>query len=440
MDKRQAAFAVLTSLKKHGYEAYFAGGSVRDRELGITPKDFDIATSAVPEQIQKLFPKTIPVGVQFGVILVLEGGHNVEVATFRTEGGYADGRRPDAVKFATLEEDAKRRDFTVNGLYWDGESDGCIDRVGGVEDLKRKVIRCIGEPDVRFNEDHLRMLRAVRFAVQLGFEIEPATFDSVKRNAKLIEKISPERVRDELSKLLTSPAPARGIRLLDECGLLELILPEVPLMKGVEQPPQYHPEGDVYVHTLLLMEQLKNAELELAWGCLLHDIAKPNTFERAADRIRFHGHDTIGAEMTEKILRRLHCSNDLIRVVCALVLEHLKFKDTLKMKKSTLKRFLAIERFDLHLKLHYIDCNASHKDFSAFEFCTEKYEEFLKEPPPVKLPISGEDLIGMGFAPGPEFKKILTSVEDQILEGAFTEREDALAFVKKNFPPPKKST
>jgi len=435
MDKRTAAFGVLSHLKKLGFEAYFAGGSVRDRELGLVPKDFDIATAALPDQVQKAFEKTIPVGVQFGVILVLAEGHTVEVATFRTEGSYKDGRRPDGVQFSTLQEDARRRDFTVNGLYWDGVSKDCIDQVGGVADLKKKIIRCIGEPDKRFEEDHLRMLRAVRFAAQLGFDIEGKTFESIVRHADLVRKISPERIRDELSKLLTSPNPARGIRLLDESGLLDKVLPEVPLMKGVEQPPQYHPEGDVYVHTLLLLEQLCNAELELAWGCLLHDIAKPNTFERAADRIRFHGHDKIGADMTEEILRRLHYSNDLVRVVTALTAEHLKFKDAMAMKKSTLKRFLGIERFDLHLELHRIDCNASHKDLRAFEFCKAHYEDFKKLPPPVKLPISGEDLKAMGFVPGPEYKKILLAVEDAILEGTLSEREDALAFVKKHFAP-----
>ena len=438
MDKRQAAFNVLKTLKQKGFEAYFAGGCVRDRVLGVEPKDYDIATIARPEQIQALFPRTLPVGVQFGVILVLEEGVTVEVATFRTEGGYADGRRPGQVTFSTLDEDAQRRDFTVNGLYWDGKSEGCIDRVGGVADIGKKIIRCIGEPDVRFGEDHLRMLRAVRFAVQLGFEIEPATFASIQKNAALILKISPERIRDELSKLLTSPAPARGIRLLDASGLLEHILPEVPVMKGVEQPAQYHPEGDVYVHTLLLMEQLSNAELELAWGCLLHDIAKPDTFDRAADRIRFHGHDLIGAQKSEVMLRRLHYSNDLIRVVCALVLQHLKFKDTFKMKKSTLKRFFAMERFDLHLELHRIDCGASHGDLTAYDFCKEKYAEFLLLPPPVKSPISGEDLKALGHNPGPEFKKILTAVEDAILEGTLSTRDEALAFVQKNFPSPSK--
>jgi poly(A) polymerase len=437
MTKQEAAFQVLNELTKHGHEAYFAGGCVRDRVRGVAPKDFDIATNARPEAVQKIFPKTIPVGVQFGVVLVMQHSHSVEVATFRTEGNYRDGRRPDAVEFATLAEDAKRRDFTVNGLYWDGKSEHCIDLVHGIADLNQRIIRCIGKPDERFGEDHLRMLRAVRFAVQLGFEIEPATFESIRKHAALIQKISPERIRDELAKLLTSPQPARGMRLLDESGLVQYILPEVLLMKGVEQPPQYHPEGDVYVHTMLLMEQLNEVELALAWGCLLHDIAKPNTFERAADRIRFHGHDRIGAEMTEKILRRLHYPNDLIRVVAALVAEHLKFKDTFKMKQSTLKRFFAMERFDLHLELHRIDCNASHKDFQAYEFCKKHYAEFLAQPPPVKLPISGEDLKLMGFPPGREYKTILTAVEDAILEGTLSTREEALAYVKTHFPPPK---
>jgi poly(A) polymerase len=433
MDKLKQALRLLETLKKHGHTAYFNGGSVRDRLLGKTPKDYDIASSATPEQVQKIFPRTVLVGAQFGVVVVVEDGENFEVATFRSEGNYQDGRHPGTVAFSTIEEDVKRRDFTVNGLYWDGYSEKPVDLVGGQEDLAKKVIRTIGNPRDRFLEDHLRLLRAIRFAVQLGFEIEPVTFQAVKDHASLIASVSHERVRDELTKILTSRQPARGIRLLDETGMLAIVLPEVITLKGVEQPPQYHPEGDVYIHTLMLLEQLSEAPAELAWGALLHDIAKPCTFERAVDRIRFNGHDRIGAQMSDVILRRLAFSNDSRELICALVREHLRFKDAFNMKVSTLKRFFSLDRFDLHMALHKIDCLASHKDLSAYQFCTEKLAEFAKEPPPPLRLVTGADLIAMGFSPGPEFSGILRHVEDAILEGHVRTREEGLDWVRKHF-------
>ncbi len=433
MDKLKRALGLLETLKKHGHTAYFNGGSVRDRLLGKIPKDYDIASSATPDQVQKIFPRTVLVGAQFGVVVVVEGGENFEVATFRSEGNYQDGRHPGTVAFSTIEEDVKRRDFTVNGLYWDGYSEKPVDLVGGEADLAKQIIRTIGAPRDRFMEDHLRLLRAVRFAVQLGFEIEPATFAAVKEHASLISSVSHERVRDELTKILTSKQPARGIRLLDETGMLEILLPEVITLKGVEQPPQYHPEGDVYIHTLMLLEQLSEAPAELAWGALLHDIAKPCTFERAVDRIRFNGHDRIGAQMSDVILRRLAFSNDSRELICALVREHLRFKDAFNMKVSTLKRFFSLDRFDLHMALHKIDCMASHKDMSAYNFCTEKLAEFAKEPPPPLRLVTGADLIAMGFSPGPEFSGILRHVEDAILEGHVKTRDEGLEWVRKHF-------
>lgn len=433
MDKLKRALGLLETLKKHGHTAYFNGGSVRDRLLGKIPKDYDIASSATPDQVQKIFPRTVLVGAQFGVVVVVEGGENFEVATFRSEGNYQDGRHPGTVAFSTIEEDVKRRDFTVNGLYWDGYSEKPVDLVGGEADLAKRIIRTIGAPRDRFMEDHLRLLRAVRFAVQLGFEIEPATFAAVKEHASLISSVSHERVRDELTKILTSKQPARGIRLLDETGMLEILLPEVITLKGVEQPPQYHPEGDVYIHTLMLLEQLSEAPAELAWGALLHDIAKPCTFERAVDRIRFNGHDRIGAQMSDVILRRLAFSNDSRELICALVREHLRFKDAFNMKVSTLKRFFSLDRFDLHMALHKIDCMASHKDMSAYNFCTEKLAEFAKEPPPPLRLVTGADLIAMGFSPGPEFSGILRHVEDAILEGHVKTRDEGLEWVRKHF-------
>jgi poly(A) polymerase len=434
MDKSAAANEVVRALRKAGHAAYFAGGCVRDQLRGVEPKDFDVATSAKPEIVQGLFPKTVPVGVQFGVVLVLHEGHPFEVATFRSEGGYADGRRPTEVAFSTVEEDAKRRDFTVNGLYFDTEKSEVLDFVGGREDLSKKVIRTIGRAEDRFQEDHLRMLRAVRFAVQLGFEIEPATFAAVKANAEKITRVSAERIRDELTKTLTSPQPARGTRLLDECGLLKHVLPEIELMKGVEQPMQYHPEGDVFIHTMMLLDGLSNAPIELAMGALLHDVAKPQTFVRAPDRIRFHGHDRIGAEMSKEICKRLAFSNDQTDLICSLVAEHLRFKDAFQMRLSTLKRFLRLPRFDLHLELHRLDCLASHGKLDAYEFCKQKYEEMLKEPPPPLKLVTGQDLIEMGLKPGPDFSRILRAVEDAILEGAVKDKESALAYARTQIP------
>lgn len=433
MDKALLAQQIIQTLWAKGFEAYFAGGCVRDQLRGVPPKDYDIATSARPEDIQKLFKKTVPVGVAFGVILVIEQGISFEIATFRKEGGYEDGRHPTQVAFTTVEEDAKRRDFTVNGLYLDVRTQKVLDFVGGRADLQKKIIRTIGDPKARFLEDHLRLLRAVRFAVQLGFEIEEQTWNVLCAHAEKIKTVSQERVRDELSKILTSPEPARGIRLLDRARLIGHILPEALLMKGVEQPMEFHPEGDVWIHTLMLLDQLKDAPIELAMGALLHDIAKPQTFVRAEDRIRFHGHDLVGAEMAKDICKRLTFSNDQTNLIASLVREHLRFKDAMNMRLSTLKRFLSLDRFDLHLHLHRIDCMASHGKLEAYQFCKDKFEEFSKLPPPPSKLVTGEDLIAMGFKPGKEFAKILRAMEDGVLEGTITTREEALQFVKENF-------
>lgn len=430
MTKEETATAIVRTLHKHGHQAYFAGGCVRDVLRGEAPKDFDIATSATPDTIRSLFSKTIPVGVQFGVILVVEEGTAFEVATFRTEGGYQDGRRPSQVAFTDVKEDACRRDFTVNGLYFDVEKKQVLDFVEGEKDLKAKVIRTIGDPTKRFLEDHLRMLRAVRFAVQLGFEIDAATLAAVKKNAELIKKVSQERIRDEFCKVLTSPNPSRGVRLLDETGLLGHFLPEVITLKGVEQPSEYHPEGDVFIHTMMLLDGLSNAPIELAMGCLLHDIAKPATFVRAADRIRFHGHDKIGADMSRDICKRLTFSNDQTKLICELVAEHLRFKDAKSMKISTLKRFFSLDRFDLHMELHRLDCMASHKHLDAYEFCKEKLAEFAKEPPAPSKLVTGDDLIALGLRPSREFSEILREVEDAVLEGIVKTREEGIALVK----------
>lgn len=424
---------IIRRLREAGHQAVFAGGCVRDRLLGTTPKDYDIATSATPDQIQAQFEKTVAVGAKFGVILVVTDVDTFEVATFRKDGVYEDGRRPAQVEFTNLKEDSARRDFTVNGLYWDPEKDEVIDFVGGREDLERGVIRSIGDPACRFEEDHLRMLRAVRFSVQLGFALDAGTEAAIKGRAERVSRVSSERIRDEWNKTLTSPNPARGIRMMDACGLLQVVMPEMEIMKGVEQPSEYHPEGDVYVHTMLLMEGLKSPELELAMGCLLHDVAKPATFERAPDRIRFHGHDKLGAEMAGDICRRLSYPTASTRLIQELVLHHLRFKDAFQMRSSTLKRFFRLPRFDLHLELHRLDCLASHGNLEAYEFCKEKYAEFLKEPPPPAKLISGEDLKSLGLSTGPLFKEILNEVENQILEGKIVDREQALDFVRREY-------
>lgn len=433
MSKEASARKIVEKLVANGHQALFAGGCVRDRLRGVEPKDFDIATSAHPHAVQKMFEKTIPVGAAFGVILVVEDETSFEVATFRTEGGYQDGRRPTQVAYAGVNEDASRRDFTVNGLYFDVKKNEVIDLVGGQADLKKKVIRTIGKPEDRFIEDHLRMLRAIRFAVQLDFEIDSATIQAVKKHASKLSKISQERIREEFSKIMTSPDPLRGIKLCDETKLLDHILPEMEKMKGVEQPMEFHPEGDVWVHTLMLVEGLKNAPIELAMGVLLHDVAKPATFDRAPDRIRFHGHDTLGAEMAKDICKRLAFSNDQTHLISELVLHHLRFKDAKAMRLSTLKRFIGMDRFDLHLELHRLDCLASHGNLDAYHFCKEKQEEFAKLPPPPSKLVTGQDLIELGHKPGPEFAKVLRAMEDGVLEGTITTREQAIDFVRKNF-------
>lgn len=434
MDKEAIAHQIIRKLLTHGFDSYLAGGCVRDKLRGVPPKDFDIATAARPEQIQSLFGKTIPVGVQFGVILVVEQDTVFEVATFRTDGAYLDGRHPQAVKFASLGEDAQRRDFTVNGMYLDIRTNTVIDLVEGQRDLREQRIRTIGNAALRFSEDHLRMLRAVRFANQLNFQIEPTCDQVIRERASDILKVSRERIRDELLKILGGPNPGVGFRLLDNTGLLAPILPEMITMKGVEQPAEFHPEGDVFIHTLYLLDQLSFAPIELALGALLHDVAKPATFERAKDRIRFHGHDKLGAEMGRDICRRLALPNDTLDLVCALIAEHLRFKDVFNMRLSTLKRFLSMPRFDLHLELHRLDCNASHGKMDAYQFCQKKLDEFSKLPPPPLRLITGEDLKKLGYVPGPLFSKIIRACEDATLEGEITDKEHALKWVTEHYP------
>ena len=444
---------IVQALRGKGHQAYLVGGCVRDLLLGREPADYDVATDAVPEEVMKLFPRTWAVGAQFGVVLVpadedescetREDGppsHHkgcIEVATFRSDGVYTDGRHPDAVRFSRdAREDVQRRDFTINGMLLDPlNDDEVIDYVGGYADLEARTIRTIGDPHRRFAEDKLRMLRAVRFAARFEYDIEAATLAAIRELAPQIHVVSHERVRDELTKMLTEGHARRAFELLDISGLLRQVLPEVAKMKGVEQPPQYHPEGDVWVHTLLLLEKLQpNASPTLAWGALLHDVGKPPTFRVAPDRIRFDGHVEVGVKMTEKLGRELRFSNDELEQVSALVANHMKFAEVTRMRESTLKRFMRLPRFEEHMALHKMDCLSSHGDLSLYEFVKQKMEQTpVEEIRPAAL-INGQDLIAAGYAPGPRFKEILSAVEDGQLEGRLTSREQAMEFVHREYP------
>ena len=439
-----SALRVLERLRAQGHDAYFVGGCVRDLLLGTSPQDYDIATSAHPDQVMSQFSNTIAVGVQFGVVLVVDADGSaanepihVEVATYRSDVGYSDGRHPDAVRYSeTAEQDVQRRDFTINGLLLDPLNNEVLDYVGGRSDLERKIIRTIGDPRQRFREDKLRMMRAVRFAARLGYEIEPNTMAAIRELAREIHQVSRERIRDELDKMLTEGRARRCFELLDATGLLVEVLPEVKALQGVEQPPQYHPEGDVWVHTLLLLEGLeKGCAKSLAWGVLLHDVGKPPTFRVAPDRIRFDQHAEVGTRMTEDICRRLRFSNEITEQVSALVANHMRFGDVRKMKESTLKRFMRLPHFEEHLELHRLDCSASHRDLSLYEFVREKLARTPQEeirPAPL---ITGLDLIEHGWKPGPRFRTVLQAVEDAQLEGVLHSREEAMSFVETNFPP-----
>jgi poly(A) polymerase len=420
---------IVRVLRDNGHEVFFAGGVVRDLLLGRSISDIDLATSAHPEMVEALFGKTIPIGKEFGVVIVVINSKNYEVTTFRSDASYSDGRHPDDVSFADTNEDALRRDFTVNALFMDPSTEEVIDLVGGKKDLESRIIRTVGDPEERFTEDRLRLMRAIRFAAELGFEVDPSTLRAVKENADCIVQVSQERIRDELLKMLTGPAPARALRLLFETGILALILPEVAAMVGVPQPPRYHPEGDVFLHTLRMFEEAEDLTETLALGVLLHDVGKPPTltFE---DRIRFHGHAELGAKMAGKICRRLRLSNSLTIQVVDLVANHLRFMHVREMRESTLKRFIRKKHFREHLELHRLDCLGSHGDLSNYDFCEEKLEESGQEVIRPKPLINGHDLIALGLKPGPIFSEILGLVEDRQLEGTLTTREEALDWVQ----------
>jgi poly(A) polymerase len=436
MTAREFAEQICSTLRGSGYQAYLVGGCVRDILLGREPADYDVATDATPDRVEEIFPNSLTVGAQFGVVVVIaesseENNLQVEVATFRSDVGYSDGRHPDAVLYTkSTEEDVKRRDFTINGLLLDPKTNEVLDYVGGRDDLDAGIIRAIGQPEARFREDKLRMLRAVRFAARFGYTIEPEAFRAIQRLAPEVVQVSAERLRDELTKLLTEGSARRGFEWLDETRLLPELLPEIAGMKGVEQPPQFHPEGDVWIHTRMMLEGLKpGCSHTLAWGVLLHDVGKPPTFAPPSGphgRIRFDRHVEVGTRMAEEICRRLRFSNADTEQIAALVANHLRFKDVPQMKLATLKRFARLDRFEEHLELHRLDCMCSHRNLENYEFM----RRFLAETPqeqvhPDRL-LTGEDLISLGLRPGPKFKEILDRAEDAQLDGKIATHEEAL--------------
>ena len=435
------AIRIARTLREQGHSAYLVGGCVRDLLLGREPADYDVTTSATPEGVMRIFPQTYAVGAQFGVVLVPvrkdtpdgePDNYAIEVATFRSDGAYSDGRHPDEVKFSKdARMDVQRRDFTINGMLLDPDTTEILDYVGGREDLQRGIIRTIGEPHQRFTEDKLRMLRAVRFAARFGYTIDAQTFAAIRELATQIHQVSRERVRDEILKMLTEGRARRAFELLNETNLLEQVLPEIKKMQGVEQPPQYHPEGDVWIHTLMLLEGLPAGCSEtLALGALLHDVGKPPTFRVAPDRIRFDGHAEIGTRMAEEICRRFRLSNEDTEQVLSLVANHMRFGDVMKMKESTLKRFFRLPKFEEQLELHRLDCSSSHRDLSLYDFAREKFHALPAEqirPTPL---ITGADLIAAGYQPGPQFKDLLTAVEDAQLDGSISTKEEAMDLVR----------
>ena len=438
----EAALGIVKRLRTEGYEAYLAGGCVRDLLLGREPSDYDVATSATPDIVLDLFPRTFAVGAHFGVVLVAQGEGETyittEVATFRSDGAYSDGRHPDAVRYTTsAEEDVKRRDFTINGLLLDplqianNPRAAVLDFVGGVADLDAGLVRAIGRAEERFEEDHLRMLRGVRFAARFGFALEEKSKRAMRTLACKVAAVSRERVRDELTKMLTEGQASRAFELLDETGLLHEVLPEIARMRGVEQPPQYHPEGDVWVHTLGLLAQLEpGCAPTLAWGALLHDVGKPPTFRRAPDRIRFDGHVEVGVAIGAEILRRFRFSNEDTRQILELIENHMRFMDTSRMKTSTLKRFFRLDKFEEHLALHKMDCLAGSGYLDNWEFVRERFQAMPEEAVRPKPLITGRELIAAGYNPGAAFKQMLRAVEDAQLEGTIATEEEALRFVK----------
>jgi tRNA nucleotidyltransferase/poly(A) polymerase len=438
MNSRGLANSICDTLQRNGHQALLVGGCVRDILLGREPADYDVTTDATPERVMELFPEGVGVGAQFGVVLIPRDGLKVEIATFRSDIGYSDGRHPDRVVYSkTAEEDVQRRDFTINGLLMRHDTGEILDYVHGQADLQAEVIRAIGEPDRRFGEDKLRMMRAVRFAARFGFEIEHATFASIRKHAGAITDVSAERIREELTKLLTEGAAKTGFELLEKSWLLSIVLPEIAAMKGVPQPPQFHPEGDVWIHTLLMIEGLPaGTSPTLAWGVLLHDVGKPPTYRPASqtgDRIRFDNHVDVGVRMAEAICRRYRFSNEDTGQIIALVANHMRFMAVDQMKKSTLKRFVRLAHFEEHLALHRLDCLSSHRHLDSYEFVQRFLAETPEEQVRPQRVLTGNDLAQMGYSPGPLFSEILKAVEDAQLEGQIASKQEAETFVRTKF-------
>jgi poly(A) polymerase len=435
---RELANSICETLQRAGFQALLVGGCVRDILLKRVPADYDVATDATPDRVLQLFPHGITVGAQFGVILIPQDGMKVEVATFRSDMGYADGRHPDRVVYSrSPEEDVQRRDFTINGLLMRDDTGEVLDYVNGKADLQAGIIRAIGEPDRRFADDKLRMLRAVRFAARFGYEIESETFRAIRRHAAEVQQVSAERIREELTRILTEGRARAGFELLDLCWLLPIVLPQICALKTVAQPPQYHPEGDVWIHTMMMLEGLPaGCSATLAWGVLLHDVGKPATFRSAretGDRIRFDGHVEVGMAIARKLLGELRFSNDTTEQILALVQHHMRFKDVERMKPATLKRFVRLPRFEEHMALHRLDCLSSNRNLEAYEFV----EEFIRRTPPevvrpAKL-LTGNDLLEMGYVAGPLVGRILAAVEEAQLDGELQNREQALSFVQRHY-------
>ncbi len=432
--KRALARGIVARLRARGHAAFWVGGCVRDALLGREPGDYDIATSARPEEVEVLFRRTLPVGRQFGVVLVLAGGAQFQVSTFRADLGYRDGRRPEAVRFTVAQEDARRRDLTVNGLFFDPLTGRLYDWVGGRADLDARVIRLIGDPAARLAEDHLRLLRVVRFAAQLDFQIEPATLAAVRTHAACVRTVSAERVRDELLKIFTPPHAARGLELLRLTGLLAEVLPEVAALTSCEQPPEYHPGGTVYEHVHRMLEMLPpDAPPLLPWAVLLHDVAKPPTARRdpATGAWQFHGHDRLGETLTREILRRLRFPNRAIETLAAVVRHHMQFKDVPRMRRSTLRRLILRDTFPLELELHRLDCLSSHRRLDAYERAVREAAELARRPALIPPLVRGHDLLALGMKPGPELGALLAEIRERQLQDELSTHEAALEFARR---------
>jgi poly(A) polymerase len=437
-EKIRNAEVIISRLIQAGFEAYFVGGCVRDFVRGVTPGDYDIVTSALPDQVIRLFERTVAVGAKFGVVVVMAGGHSYEVATFRSDDVYEDGRRPSQVHFSSAKEDVFRRDFTINGLLMDAKTGEILDYVDGRADIEKKIIRTIGDPVRRFNEDYLRMLRAIRFAANLDFDLDGATRQAIAQNVSKIKAISAERVQDELNKILTRGGARRGFELMAETGILKQILPEVDVMRGVAQPPRFHPEGDVWQHTLIMLDILSTEnkppiDIALAWGTLLHDVGKPVTRTEDEHGVHFYGHVKLGEPIADDLMRRLRFSRSNRETVLNLIHQHMVFMNVQKMRNARLKRFLRMPDFSLHLQLHRLDCLASHGMLDNYEFCLNQLQNLEHEELHPPRLLTGDDLLAMGFTPGKIVGEILRVLEEEQLENRVHDREDALAFVRSHW-------